>query len=443
MDSNRYSKIMYPYVLCVLVAGSLCFTQIIGTASLIYLNLLAFLGVVAFYTSKNFALPVLLFFLPWCKILRISPTSYSFFTMALLLVCIVNLIHYNFRIKRNPLTIGIILAFITLWSKLLTGGELEFSYVMFLFMIILFPMIKEEQRLQSYDFFVLVLFLSTGVVMASLCAQWFASHGNIAKYIRVDSYHVITRRCGFYGDPNFYNAQITAAMSGCMIVILHIRQKGKAIMLGVLLMILLYCGLLSGSKSFILVFLAMLLLWLFQIGKIQGRLWMKSIMVISVTGFSVFVLTSPMFGKLIDVIITRLSFSNNISDFTTGRTELWNMYIDFILEDWRAFLFGIGYSGVKVNGLASHSTILQMWYQFGLTGSILLIIWCANFMSLGSHKIINGQRLNIIIIVVGVFVPWLAIDMLFFDEFFLFQLYVTSAIADVSIPPSRSRVSGV
>jgi len=430
MVSSTNRNIVYAYILCIALAGLLCFAQIKANLMLIYLCLLAFLIIIAYSATKDFALPVLLFYLPWSKILRASPTMNSFFTVGLLLVCVINLIVRKFWIKRYPITVGIVLALLTLLSKLLDGNQLSLDYIMFLVMLVLFPMVKEEQKTKTYDFFVLVLFLSTGVIMAALCAQQFAGYSNVERYIRVDSYLTITRRCGFYGDPNFYSAQITAAMAGCMILILQIKNGWKVTLLSGLLILLLYCGLLSASKSFIVVFLSMLLLWLYMLGKMRGRGGLKTILIIGVLAFSLYISTSVLFRELIDVVLTRLSSSNNLSGFTTGRTTLWNMYLESITGDWKTFLFGVGYTNVMVNGYASHSTILQAWFQLGIIGSMVLAIWCVCFLSDGARRLAAGQRIYGLLLIIGVFLPWLAIDMLFFDEFFLFQIYVFIGLGD-------------
>ena len=128
--------------------------------------------------------------------------------------------------------------------------------------------------------------------------------------------------------------------------------------------------------------------------------------------------------------MTRLSFTKNISDFTTGRTELWMMYLESITSDWKTVLLGVGCTSVKVNGLASHNTVLQIWYQMGILGAIPFMYWYSSFMADGAKKLLPGEKVNAWILFVGVFLPWLAIDMLFFDEFFLFSLYVFIGLAE-------------
>lgn len=430
MESFNNKKKIYAFILCNILAGLLCFAQIKANTLMIYVCLLAFLLGISFLATKSFSFPILLFFLPWSKILRPSPYSFSFYTVALLLVCIISLWRYDYRLKRYAVAVTSILAVLTLFSKWLHGSFLSLDYVMFLTMLLLFPCVKEEHKEKTYDFFVLVIFLATGVALASLCAKQFAGYGNIQKYIRVDSFLTITRRCGFYEDPNFYNAQVTAAMAGCMLLVLQIKNRYKMGLLFVLMIVLLYCGLLSGSKSFALVFLSMLILWMYMLLRMRGRTGLKSVLIIGIIAATFYVLTSSLFSELINVILTRISFANNFSDFTTGRTYLWSMYLDAITLDWKMFLFGVGFTNVYVNGYASHSTMIQTWFQLGIFGGILLVIWCAYFMFGARRNLVSGKIIKTLLLVIGVFIPWIAIDMLYADEFFLFQLYVFVGLLD-------------
>ena len=91
----------------------LCAAQITGSTIVILACLAAFLALIGWICSNNFSLPVLLFFLPWSPILRISPTRYSFFTFGLVLICAISIIKKRFHIKKYPLVTGIILLFLS------------------------------------------------------------------------------------------------------------------------------------------------------------------------------------------------------------------------------------------------------------------------------------------------------------------------------------------
>lgn len=408
----------------------LCAAQITGSTIVILACLAAFLALIGWSCSNNFTLPVLLFFLPWSPILRISPTSYSFFTFGLVLICAISIIKKRFHIKKYPLVTGIILLFLSLLSKLIDGNSLSFDYVAFMMLVILFPVVKGEWTVKKYDFYIVAAYFSIGIIIAALCALNLVVFPNIAKFITVDSYLTITRRCGFYGDPNFYTAQITAAMGGCLALMLKEEKRGRIVFLGINLVLLLYCGFLSASKSFAVVSLCIIGLWIVAVLRMKGKVGLKVTLLVGVVLLVVFVSTSAIFSELIEVMVTRFSYSKDFSSFTTGRTGLWKMYVEEIMGNAKIFFLGKGFTNVKVNDRASHNTLLQSYFQFGFLGVPFLVYWIVSFFR-GAHY--KGQRrkrqtLELLIIASGSFLPWLAIDALFFDEFFLLQWYMFSAI---------------
>lgn len=410
----------------------LCFAQIRGSTLLILGCMAVFLLLLGWCCTQDYTLPILLFFLPWSPLMRANLASFSFYTFGMVLVCGISVLKKRFIFRSYHIVAGIFLAFLTILSKLLGGHGLEFSYIVFIMLIVLFPVVKEELNASRYDFFQLVIFLSIGIVMAALCAQRYASYGNISKYITVHSYLTIVRRCGFYGDPNFYMAQITAAIGGGLYVILKEKSKHRMTVLGILLMLLLYCGFMSGSKTFILVTILVFVLWVGEMLKMRGKAGRKFVILSISLLATVYIASSAIFGDLIDVLLTRFSYSTDLSSFTTHRSELWVTYAEEILGDIKILFLGEGYTNVKVSERGSHNTIVQMIYQLGILGTPILLGWSICFFKeiFGKVRHDNIRTISPWMVLIGAFLPWLAIDILFFDEFFLFQWYVLVALKE-------------
>lgn len=129
----------------------------------------------------------------------------------------------------------------------------------------------------------------------------------IAQYIKVDSYLSITRRCGFYGDPNFYTAHITAAIAGCLVLVADGQRRARTAVLLVLAAVLVYCGFLSGSKSFFLIWVFLMILWVIEICQTKGKLTRKAALILGLLVFLVYVASSSLFRDKINVILTRFS----------------------------------------------------------------------------------------------------------------------------------------
>ena len=207
-------------------------------------------------------------------------------------------------------------------------------------------------------------------------------------------------------------------------------KKANVVFFGVIAVLLLYCGFLSGSKSFALVSAIIVFLWIIAILKLRGRAGLKIALLACSAWACIYIASSLVFSNLIDVIVTRFLFSRDLDSFTTGRISLWKNYINEIFGNIKVFFLGRGITDIKINGRASHNTIIQIFYQFGLLGSFAIIYWINCFFQ--SVPKVNGRsihfNLNMLMVIVGSVVPWLAIDALFFDEFFLLQMYMYLAI---------------
>ena len=428
--------------LSILLSLMLCFAQITGSAMPIVASLGAFMVFIAWCSSCDFTLPILLFFLPWSPIMKMSADSFSWYTFGLVLVCGIGAVKKRFAFRKYQIIAGLALLAVTLLSKLLDGSSLSFDYIAFMMMILAFPVITQERHKQKYDFAQIVLFFSLGVIIASMCAMFFSEYANIRKFIKVDAYQTIVRRSGFYGDSNFYVAQVVAAMGGALSLTLQEKKRSRVVALVVTILFLLYCGFLSGSKSFVLVTAVILLLWILATLRLRGRMGLKIVLLSCFLASAVFVATSALFGDLIDVIFTRFSGASDMDSLTTGRLGLWKSYVDEIFGDFKLFFLGRGFSNIKVNGRGSHNTVIQIFYQLGLLGTPALVYWLLGFYRSGKKPAVKGKKclLHPLMVFVGTFVPWLAIDAMFFDEFFLLQWYMQAALAQPvpqESPPTR------
>jgi len=304
---------------------------------------------------------------------------------------------------------------------------------MFIMLLFLFPLVKEEYYAGKYDFYQLVVFLSAGIISAALCGKQLTSFSNIAQYIVIDSYQSITRLSGFYGDPNFYSAQITVALAGCLILIPKVARK-QIVPLGISVFFLVYCGFLSGSKSFFLILITLIILWVIDIFHVRGKMSTKITLVLGSLLLCVFVATSSMFSEWIDIFLMRFSNTNSLSDLTTKRSDIWITYLKTLITSPKLFLLGQGITKINIGNRASHNTIIQIFYQFGLVGMPMLAAWIVSFykdkpLPISTHTHVP----SILLLVAGIFLPWLALDMLFFDEFFLFQLFAYIGIQYICV----------
>lgn len=410
---------------CVVIAALLCLGQVMGSTPMLLACLLCFLLFAAVAAYRGKASPVLLFFLPWAPLLKLAPGTTSFYTFALIIVCVIVFWKKRFAPNIYCALLALPLVAITLIAKALGGYSLSADYILFVFFLFLFPVVIGELQ-ENVEFTGLTVFFSVGIICAALSAQQLVVFPQIARYIDVYSWNVVTRLSGYYGDANFYSAHISAALSGVLLIFLQEEKDSRKNWMLVLGMLLLYCGFLSASKTFFVVIACVLFFWflkfLFMRGEVTKKLWILAGIALCVCIITV----SGVFAEQWKAIVFRFQQSTTLSGLTTGRTDLWLEYLRALWGDMK-LLVGCGFTNVLINGNASHNTIIQIVFQFGIPGGLVLAAWMHFFVS-GALRY-HGVRLPLLdaaIMITGVFLPWMSLDLVFFDEFFLMPLYAVA-----------------
>ena len=405
---------------CLLIALLLCVVQISGSKMLIAACLAAFLAFHFWSCFQNDAMCVLLFFLPWSPLLRTDRGSISFFTIALLVTCLYYWHRDGFRLALHQILVTAFLAVTTLIAKAVRSNPIENHYLFFFVMLLLFPCVAKGLS-GTAGFSRLTLFFACGIIMAALSARQIAAYPNISQYIKVDSYLKITRLSGYYRDPNFYCAHITACLAGVQLLMSRERRRSRQIVWIGVMMVLIYCGLLSASKSFVVVLACLFLVWV-PILLTRDNVKRGIAILAGVACAAAVILLSAAVQDLLHMVMSRFSTASNVSDLTTHRSEIWRMYLHELSRDPVLMLLGSGYTSVTLGTKASHNTIIQGVFQFGLIGLPVLCAWLV--MTLRRAGGGSGCRQNAFLLMcVGVMLPWMALDILFFDEFFLLPVY--------------------
>lgn len=401
----------------------LCLSHVLGNRVLISISLFAFLIAAAEASYRNMDLGMLLFFLPWSPLLKQQVGDTSYYTIALAAICFAALIKNHFVVRRYQMALPMLLLVTTLLAKMIQGFSLDRSYILFFIMLALFPSIIASDLAGGEPFFKMSLLFAAGIISAALSARLVSGFPNIARFINVASWAHVTRLSGYYGDPNFYSAQINACMA-CLLLTLA-KESTVAFRSGIiaLLVILLYCGLLSASKSFVIVGACEFCVWVLLM-LANGKNGLSSFsLLIAATAVLLFVLSTSTFQNLLKILDNRFAYAASLSELTTGRSDVWLDYWNLITHDPRIALFGEGLTNVTLDALhgkASHNTLIQCVFQFGLIGTSLLIAWLVCLFKSTLH--LNSGKLNrmaFVFMLLGIFLPWLGLDYLFFDEFFL------------------------
>ncbi|MBO5702763.1 MAG: hypothetical protein J6S71_10020 [Clostridia bacterium] len=412
--------------LSILIAAGVAFMQIWGNTVGLTLIFILFGVLIVLATAKDMAIPLLIFFLPWSPLIKFAPGSTSMYTISLVAVLMIFLLRSSKKFAVMHIFPAALLFVLTIIVKTVTDSPIDGSYILFLMCMILFPLATNEKG-RRYDFYMLVVFFSLGIITAALSARWLVIFPNIARYIDVIEYSSLTRLSGYYGDPNFYSAHITAAIGGAILLLLNETKIIRKIVVYLMIAVLLYCGFLSVSKSFALILVCMLLLWVIEVLFKRGRLSSKVTMLLALLIGGVYILTSILFTDLLDMMMERfVGAGSSLSELTTRRSDLWINYLRMFEENPLVLLFGKGYTEDLVNGRGSHNIVIQMVYQFGLVGTLLTLVWFYEYCKivLRTVRLKMEHIVQLLLMIGGTFGPWLGLDLLMFDEFFILPFFV-------------------
>ena len=245
---------------CIFLSALICLGQITANMILIAAFFAGLLAICIWACMKDIILPILLYFLPWSPLMKFYKGGISFFTVMLLVVCLAALIKNKMSLNMYQIVLTAMIAILTAIAKMVQENDIANSYIFFLAMLFLLPCITK--RIDSDSFNETTIFFTLGIITAALSAQQLVVYHNIAQYITVDSYLTITRLSGYYGDPNFYSAHITACLAGILMLLSREKDRVRQAVLIIAAVLLVYCGMLSASKMFVVVLACLFFFWI-------------------------------------------------------------------------------------------------------------------------------------------------------------------------------------
>lgn len=365
-----------------------------------------------------------LLYLPLAPILKLSPDGAA-------LVSYISLLGiFTFLVKRKVididltyLLVGAGLLGLFAFKQIFQSFGITMVYIRLVITMmvaaIYFDLRTSESDITPQEMHRANLFLTWGVLLASMVGYFFAENGNFSQYITVDTNYIgeeiVSRFSGVNGDPNYYSALVIFAIASNFFHFIHQPRVSHIVYASVLMAF----GILSLSKMFLLLLAITLLLFLLGWIRTKGGLSTKGIasiflMAVGVLVGGYFILNS----ESVQLILARMGASSDLDELTTGRSDTWLEYIKEIFGSLEYFLFGINQNS-KIAGIhLTHNTFLQIWWKIGLIGMLLVGAWFALIWYRGNR----GRLTGMLMLLVGGFGATLALDMLFFEQ--LFWLFI-------------------
>lgn len=391
--------------------------------------LLLFL-VITIVIGKKYYLPIMLFFLTWSGVMRTNASGHSFYTILQMLYLILLVVSSFYKkhllsIKRDSIIALVILFPVSVIAIMLHGYSFTLGYFAFMAMLFFVPLYLNQNY--GIDYKECAKFYVIGIIFASFAGLIFLKTSHMTSFVTVTE-HInigISRISGLSGDSNGYAAELLVAIGILLISILKSKKTAERLLYLIGIMICSIFGFMTLSKMFLIILIllfCMFIINLIFISNIRHK-WLLSIVII---GIICFFLSMPQVGNYIQMYQKRFMGISDVNQLSSGRSNIWFDYLKYIFENIEVLLFGNGFiRTATVNGYAAHNTLIQILFQCGIIGTTGLIIWIKSLKKRKKNMYLTLFEKNILFI--AIFIPWLSLDKLFFDDFFfMIMLYIVA-----------------
>lgn len=192
-------------------------------------------------------------------------------------------------------------------------------------------------------------------------------------------------------DPNTYALYNLLAISVFIQQFMLGRYNRKqSIFMSIASLVILGAGFLTLSKTFLIFNFILLILIMIGSHKKPKHLF-KLLLVLSI--FFIIIIKLPLFTDSINSIVARIEMGRTGGDLTTGRTDIFRSYLQYIFSNVRTFFFGDGmYSYMPMLKIRPHNSLLELIISWGIIGTIIFI----SIFGFGAHfyKIKHKKNYN-------------------------------------------------
>lgn len=151
-----------------------------------------------------------------------------------------------------------------------------------------------------------------------------------------------------------------------------IQGKGNIFKNIILSLVAIAFGLSTLSKCFLIVcvfiilYLFVMLIWKYKFKSL--RFIIPALIILAILSLAMHTKIETIFERF----FAKLDESLSLSDITTGRSELWTIYINKIISSIPIMLFGVGFFNERLILRGPHNLLLHIIYRMGLVGLAML-----------------------------------------------------------------------
>ncbi len=179
-------------------------------------------------------------------------------------------------------------------------------------------------------------------------------------------------------------------------------------------------GLLTMSKAFLLVMLLVMVYSLvFIVRKFKVKsLWFALVLVSCIV--PLVIIFRSYIGAMLSRFVSYDSWNGLFSKITTGRSELWLMYLKELTSSAWNVIFGVGLLTTDLVSKGPHSVFVYLVYRVGVLGVIMLGVLVYFYIATKKQKFSFSQENILVVLIYFVFALE---EMILSDRFFLFLIF--------------------
>lgn len=375
-----------------------------------------------FFIPTIYSYSLLLGIFPFANIFKLSPDSTSLMTICEMILLAKIILYLFLKKKTFKCNIGLAVGVIfTILYILIFSSQIEYQLIIKLVVRILLVAYYMRSDIAHKGGIAAIkttaYCFSLSMLISMILCQITVYKDAVSDYLRVIQYSSeseLVRNGGLMDDPNYCSMAIIASMIFISVLYYYKKIKFEFWLLVVPLFLL---GFTTYSKSYFLMsiaFVAVLLLFVLY-PKHKGWAIVSSIAV-AIIGLAAY---SGQI-KIINDILLRFETVG----ITTGRDELNQIYVNYMLDNIKVLLFGEGFN---VTALADtnnvHNLYLEVLFRLGLVGSSIFTatVICCFPKKQHKSKLINYMPATF------VFVMYMALAGL--DSYALFYYILLAGIS--------------
>ena len=340
-------------------------------ASYVSLSLLMIL--ILFDSLKN-GFSYIIFYIPFC--LLGGEIGIILYFCCILIYIIKAYAIIIFKDKTKPNLILLILSIALILYSLIHFQNININTFLnisiFIFIILGLNLYVRKKEIFQFSYNIKLLCIS--IILASIMSCLYFVSPNLQNLIT--PFYVSTNLARFsalFPHPNSLAILCEIALS---ILTFFLLTEKKNIFNIILFCLITLIGLLTFSKTFILLLLVILIAIFIKGLKINKKITLITTGIILLCAIIFCLVAKDVVNILIDRFFGRVTECHNFRDFMnmilTDRFDLWIEYLKEIFYHPTIFFFGKGLGCSPIEILGAHNTFISLFYQMGFVGIFLL-----------------------------------------------------------------------